>query len=89
VYHLGTCDLSCYCRHRSSQAAQAAAAAASQINAKLGLSATSPSSNGNAPPMNNFGPPGTQGPPGMGMVSTENFAVPDRMVGLSKSGYMD
>ena len=38
--------------------------------------------------MNNFGPPGTgppgMGPPGMGMVATENFAVPDRMVGLSK-----
>jgi len=67
---------------RSSQAAQAAAAAASQINAKLGINNSN--GNSNPPAMNNFGPPGVGPGPGLGggMVTTENFSVPDRMVGL-------
>ena len=71
------------CPIRSSQAAQAAAAAASQINAKLGLAGSTPTSNTSAPSMNSS--IGSSGPhAGLGMVTTENYQVPDRMVGLSK-----
>ncbi len=70
---------------RASQAAQAAAAAASQINAKLGITSQSPAGmdNGDGPSQMG-GPPGMGPPMGMGGIATENFSVPDRMVGLSK-----
>ena len=83
-------------QQRAQQAVQAAASAAAQINAKLGIT-----SNQSQPPpqiggggMGGMGggpggPPGnmngSNGPPGMSnMVVTENFGVPDRMVGLGK-----
>lgn len=91
-------------QQRAQQAVQAAASAAAQINAKLGINnQQSP----NPPPLGGGGGPGVAGPPGMGggpprnnvmgggggggglgggagmgMVTTENFSVPDRMVGL-------
>lgn len=81
-------------QQRASQAAQAAAAAASQINAKLGITSTQPPPQLPAPsnldmfsgtmPQPHMGGGGGGGPHagGMGMVSTEDYSVPDRMVGL-------
>lgn len=69
-------------QQRSSQAAQAAAQAASQINAKLGLSQNNEPREAFPPPMSS--PMAGGGPhAGMGgMVNTDNYSVPDRMVGL-------
>ena len=65
----------CTCAYRSSEAAQAAAQAAAKINQQLGVPQ-------NKPPMQS--PPDNQMGGGMGgMVVTEEFRVPDRMVGLS------
>lgn len=60
--------------HRNTEAAQAAAQAAARINQQLGVS---------SPPGNMQQPNNQMG--GLGMVITEEFKVPDRMVGLSKS----
>lgn len=70
-------------QQRATQASQAAAAAAAQINAKLGLAAN-PSP---APPVPVQLPTGMAAgsfgaPAGMGMVTTEEYRVPDRMVGF-------
>lgn len=63
-----------------SEAAQAAQAAAARINQQLGV-----------------GPPSSAPPPaapkpsshtGGGMVVTEEYAIPDKMVGLSKSAFV-
>lgn len=65
-------------------AAQVAAAAASQINAKLGI--TSPAGQPPAigqPDLSGMPQPHLGGPhAGLGMVTTEDYSVPDRMVGL-------
>ena len=58
-----------------SQAVQAAAAAASQLNQKLGTTNA-----GGPPPLGQLGGPHA----GLGAVVNEDFRVPDRMVGLSK-----
>lgn len=59
--------------YRNAEAAQAAAQAAARINQQLGVS---------SPPGNMQQPNSQMG--GLGMVITEEFKVPDRMVGLSK-----
>ena len=75
-------------QERAQQAVQAAANAAAQINAKLGIN-----NQNQAPPQLGVPPMGgmSGGGGGMGlggglggMVHTENFSVPDRMVGLGK-----
>jgi len=68
----------CKCSGASS-AAQLAAAAASQINAKLGVASAGPTPVvGTGPDMSTlFGVP-------FGPAQTEVITVPDRMVGLSK-----
>lgn len=70
-----------------SQAAQAAASAAAQINAKLGLANNIPpnpmGNMGNMSNMSNMGGmPGMGG--GSGFTATEIIEVPDKMVGLGK-----
>lgn len=57
-----------------SEAAQAAQEAAARINRQLGLNPTDP----NMQPQK----PGPHA--GLGLVTTENYHVPDKMVGLSK-----
>ena len=66
--------------YRSIEAQQAAAAAAAKINQQLGVS------QGNKPMIPGMSsPPGPKpGMPGLGMVVTEDYAVPDKLVGLSK-----
>jgi len=68
----------CVCSGASS-AAQLAAAAASQINAKLGVGSAGPAPVvGTSPDISTlFGVP-------FGPAQTEMISVPDRMVGLSK-----
>jgi len=67
----------CACSGASS-AAQLAAAAASQINAKLGVASAGPAPVVGTPDMSAlFGIP-------FGPAQTEIITVPDRMVGLSK-----
>ena len=67
----------CVCSGASS-AAQLAAAAASQINAKLGVASAGPAPVVGTPDVNAlFGVP-------FGPAQTEIITVPDRMVGLSK-----
>jgi len=67
----------CVCSGASS-AAQLAAAAASQINAKLGVASAGPAPVVGTPDMSAlFGIP-------FGPAQTEIITVPDRMVGLSK-----
>jgi len=69
----------CVCVNRSaSSAAQLAAAAASQINAKLGVASAGPAPVvGTTPDMSTlFGVP-------FGPAQSEIITVPDRMVGLS------
>jgi len=70
----------CLCaRSGASNAAQLAAAAASQINAKLGVGSAGPTPIvGSAPDVSTmFGIP-------FGPAQSEIISVPDRMVGLSK-----
>lgn len=55
---------------RASQAAQAAQEAAARINQQLGVASS--------------GPPSSIPKPHLEMVSTEEYAVPDKMVGLSE-----
>jgi len=63
----------------ASSAAQLAAAAASQINAKLGVASAGPAPVVGTPDMTAlFGVP-------FGPAQSEIITVPDRMVGLSKS----
>lgn len=61
---------------RALQAAQAAAAAASQINAKLGIQSSGQASSPDSADL--------FGVPGMGPQTSETLYVPDRMVGLCK-----
>ena len=64
---------------RSIEAQQAAAAAAAKINQQLGVSQNKPMIPGMP------SPPGPKpGMPGLGMVVTEDYTVPDKLVGLSK-----
>jgi len=69
----------CVCvRSGATSAAQLAAAAASQINAKLGVASAGPAPVVGTPDMNAlFGVP-------FGPAQSEIITVPDRMVGLSK-----
>lgn len=65
-------------------AAQAAAAAAAQINSKLGI--TSP---GGVPQVGSAGGSADMfGGGAFGLPQTENISVPDRMVGLCESIYL-
>jgi len=59
---------------RNTEAAQAAAQAAARINQQLGVQAHQ--GDNMQQPQDQMG--------GLGMVITEEFKVPDRMVGLSK-----
>lgn len=69
---------------RASQASAAAAAAAAQINAKLGITGGGSPPSMMPPQMQpQMGIGGMHG--GLGLVKTEDYAVPDRMVGLSES----
>jgi len=66
-----------------SSAAQAAAAAASQINAKLGITSSAGQPPAIGQPDIGMPQPHCGGPhAGLGMVTTEDYSVPDRMVGL-------
>ena len=57
-----------------SEAAQAAQEAAARINRQLGLNPSDPS----------MQPPKPGPMAGLGLVTTENYQVPDKMVGLSE-----